>query len=50
MEMDGETANCYGCLRIYNESEGDGGGYCSDKCYHDTVERRKTLDNKLDSQ
>jgi len=48
MEM--ETANCYGCLRIYNESEGDGGGYCSDKCYHDTVERRKALDNKLESE
>lgn len=48
MEMD--TANCYGCLRIYNESEGDGGGYCSDKCYHDTVERRKALDNKLESE
>ena len=49
-EEEPETANCYGCLRIYNESEGDGGGYCSDKCYHDTVERRKAMDNKPDSQ
>ncbi len=49
-EEEPETANCYGCLRIYNESEGDGGGYCSDKCYHDTVERRKALDNKLESE